>query len=223
VGVPPTTAVAAISCPYFAAQRLLLLAGLYSRRLKLKRSVAPILLGEVRKNVSHHVGSQQRLHQCYLQQRFQVVSSAVLTTGQFDQRRERSAAPLEWKVCVQDNENMRDLTKLNRDLRNVIFIVTESKAKTVQPAENVLVIPDLAPLDSDAGTLQDTTLLDIVPLLELVWKQDVPDTRAVCKSYQGTNVVQEFRRRDGHKASPPAASPGSTAKAPLRRFGFGAR
>lgn len=98
---------------------------------------------------------------------------------------------------MQNNEAMRDLTKLNRDLSSVIFLVTESKKHTVEPSENCLVIPDYAPADHTAADArsglggagggggasapQDTTLLDIVPLLELIWKQDVPDTRAVCR------------------------------------------
>ena len=89
---------------------------------------------------------------------------------------------------LQHNEAMRDLSKLNRDLSNVIFLVTESKKATVEPSENCIVIPDYAPPAAGAdvgsghgGARHDTVLLDIVPLLELIWKQDVPDTRAVCR------------------------------------------
>ena len=52
---------------------------------------------------------------------------------------------------VQNNENIRDLTKLNRDLPNVIYLVTESKAGTVEPSDNVLVLPDYKPGGSDGG------------------------------------------------------------------------
>lgn len=117
---------------------------------------------------------------------------------------------------MQNNENMRDLSKLNRDLSQVIFVVTESKAKTVEPADNVLVIPDY----DAANAPQDTTLLDVVPLLELVWKQDVPDTRVVCRSYQGKHVVDEFRKRDS--STPRPATGGTPAGgAGARRFGLG--
>jgi TFIIF-interacting CTD phosphatase-like protein len=122
-------------------------------------------------------------------------------------------------LCLQDHENVRDLTKLNRDLSKVIFIVSESHKKNVVPAENVLVIPDFMPPDSDAPQPeQDTTLLDLVPLLELVWKQDVPDTRVVCRSYAGKDVVSEFRRRASAEA---AAQSRQSRLSPRLRFGFG--
>jgi hypothetical protein len=121
--------------------------------------------------------------------------------------------------CLQDQENVRDLTKLNRDLSQVIFVVSESHKKNVLPAENVLVIPDFKPSDPDAGEFQqDTTLLDLVPLLELVWKQDVQDTRVVCRSYAGKDVVSEFRRRASAEA---AARSRQSSRSPRLRFGFG--
>ena len=52
---------------------------------------------------------------------------------------------------MQNNENIRDLTKLNRDLPNVIYLVTESKAGTAEPSDNVLVLPDYKPGGSDGG------------------------------------------------------------------------
>lgn len=127
-------------------------------------------------------------------------------------------------ACVQRNESMRDLTKLNRDLSQVVFVVTESRAHTVEPADNVLVIPDFKGADpekpghSGAGAPQDTTLLDLVPLLELMWRNDVADTRVVCKSYAGKDVVQEFRARLAADVAPKAA-PSRTAGA-RRRFGL---
>jgi TFIIF-interacting CTD phosphatase-like protein len=124
-------------------------------------------------------------------------------------------------MCLQDNENMRDLTKLNRDLSQVIFLVSEAHKKNVEPADNVLVIPDFKPSEAAhaADAPQDTTLLDIVPLLELIWKQDVPDSRIVCRSYSGKDVVSEFRRRASAEAVPKASSP--TSRSPRLRFGFG--
>ena len=76
--------------------------------------------------------------------------------------------------------------------------------------------PSDRPSFPHAGSTQDTTLLDIVPLLELIWKQDVQDARAVCRSYHGKNVVEEFRRRD---RAPVVRQP--TAAPARRRFGFG--
>jgi mitochondrial import inner membrane translocase subunit TIM50 len=115
------------------------------------------------------------------------------------------------KHAVQGNEHVRDLSKLNRDLSRTLFIVGESRAHTVLQQENVLVIPDWKGMDPS-----DRTLLDILPLLEILSKQDVLDVRVVCQSYKGTDVVQEFRSR-----LEAAASKAAQAAQPTRtRFGF---
>ena len=135
----------------------------------------------------------------------------------------RAAHALKVPPCVQRNESMRDLTKLNRDLSQVVFVVSESRAHTVKPADNVLVIPDFKGADPDkaapAGDApQDTTLLDLVPLLELMWKNDVADTRVVCKSYAGKDVIAEFRARLAADVAPKAAA--SRTGGVRRRFGL---
>lgn len=112
---------------------------------------------------------------------------------------------------MQGNQHVRDLSKLNRDLSRTLFIVGESRAHTVLQQENVLVIPDWKDMDSS-----DRTLLDILPLLEILSKQDVLDVRVVCQSYKDTDVVNEFRTRMDAAANqvPKAAQPTRT------RFGF---
>lgn len=65
-----------------------------------------------------------------------------------------------------DNVHVRDLSRLNRDLRRTLFIVSESNKHTVVQEENVLVVPDWDGMDPD-----DRTLLDILPLLEILSKQ----------------------------------------------------
>lgn len=65
-----------------------------------------------------------------------------------------------------DNLHVRDLSRLNRDLRRTLFIVSESNKHTVAQQENVLVIPDWEDMNPD-----DRTLLDILPLLEILSKQ----------------------------------------------------
>jgi NLI interacting factor-like phosphatase len=92
--------------------------------------------------------------------------------------------------AAQRNQSVRDLTKLNRDLSRVVFVVAASKADSVEPADNVLVIPDMDPSDSN-----DHTLTDLLPMLELIVMRGVPDARAVCRSYAGKDIAAEFRRR----------------------------
>lgn len=117
------------------------------------------------------------------------------------------------KCGVQGNEHVRDLSKLNRDLSRTLFIVGESRARTVLQQENVLVIPDWKGMDPT-----DTTLLDILPLLEILSKQDVLDVRVVCQSYKDTDVVQEFRNR--MEAAAAQVSIAKTAQPSRSRFGF---
>lgn len=89
----------------------------------------------------------------------------------------------------------------------------ESRAHTVLQQDNVLVIPDWTGMDSS-----DRTLLDILPLLEILSKQDVLDVRVVCKSYKGTDVVQEFRSRMEAAAAQQAAA--KAAQPTRSRFGL---
>lgn len=117
---------------------------------------------------------------------------------------------------MQGNEHVRDLSKLNRDLSRTLFIVGESRAHTVLQQENVLVIPDWEDMDT-----HDRTLLDMLPLLEILSKQDVLDVRAVCQSYRGKDVVQEFRRRMEEAAAQRAAAASAQKAAQRPRFSFG--
>jgi TFIIF-interacting CTD phosphatase-like protein len=126
------------------------------------------------------------------------------------------AAVVRWhrlRLRVQDNEHVRDLSKLNRELSRTLFIVSESRAHTVLQQENVLVIPDW-----DGMPAGDRVLLDMLPLLEILSKQDVLDVRAVCQSYRGKDVVAEFRRRMDEAAVQLAHKQAAT---PRSRFGFG--
>eukprot|EP00892_Ulva_mutabilis_P001158 jgi/Ulvmu1/11042/UM007_0223.1 len=112
-----------------------------------------------------------------------------------------------------DNVHVRDLSRLNRDLRRTLFIVSESNAHTVAQHDNVLVIPDWEDMNPD-----DRTLLDILPLLEIVSKQDVLDVRVVCRSYKDKDVVAEFRSRM-EQADRKQAQKASQSGRP--RFAFG--
>ena len=69
----------------------------------------------------------------------------------------------------------------------------------MQP-ENMIVIDDW---DMDAS---DTTLLDLVPMLQLIVQRDVDDTRTVCKAYEGKDVIATFRERMATVAAPTQTS-----------------
>lgn len=45
------------------------------------------------------------------------------------------------------------------------------------------------------GQPGDTTLLDLIPFLEMIRKTNAPDTRAIVRSYEGKDFIDEFRER----------------------------
>ena len=42
---------------------------------------------------------------------------------------------------------------------------------------------------------EDTALLDLLPLLEQIFRTNVPDVRAVVKSFEGQDIPSAFRQR----------------------------
>jgi len=77
-----------------------------------------------------------------------------------------------------NGKHVRDLSKLNRDLSQVLFISAEPDAWEFQP-ENTL---KLKPWHSSPG---DTTLLDLVPMLHMIATRGPRDVRDVVKAYAG--------------------------------------
>mmetsp|Transcript_18694 Transcript_18694/g.27035 ORF Transcript_18694/g.27035 Transcript_18694/m.27035 type:complete len:388 (-) Transcript_18694:153-1316(-) len=83
---------------------------------------------------------------------------------------------------------VKDLSKLNRDLARTIVIDTDSHALELQPS-NALLVPKW---DRDP---MDRTLLDLIPMLENIVRDDVQDVRPLLASYYGTEVAKEYSRR----------------------------
>lgn len=70
----------------------------------------------------------------------------------------------------QDGVHLKDLSKLNRDLARTIVIDSDSRSFQLQP-HNGLKIPKW---DRDP---QDRALIDLIPFLESIVREDVPDVR----------------------------------------------
>mmetsp|Transcript_44838 Transcript_44838/g.173998 ORF Transcript_44838/g.173998 Transcript_44838/m.173998 type:complete len:328 (+) Transcript_44838:218-1201(+) len=83
---------------------------------------------------------------------------------------------------------VKDLSKLNRDLARTIVIDTDSHALELQPS-NALLVPKW---DRDP---MDRTLLDLIPMLENIVRDDIQDVRPMLASYYGTDVAKEYARR----------------------------
>ncbi|GBF92706.1 mitochondrial import inner membrane translocase subunit-like [Raphidocelis subcapitata] len=99
-----------------------------------------------------------------------------------------------------DGKHVRDLSKLNRDLRHVLFVSANPDAYEFQP-ENTLKLKKWAP--EKPGESKDTTLLDLIPFLVMVAER-VPDVRDVVKAYDGEDdVARAFKERMAHIAHAP--------------------
>ena len=107
-----------------------------------------------------------------------------------------------------DGKHVRDLSKLNRDLSQVLFISADPGSWSLQP-ENAL---KLKPWKGDDPG--DTTLLDLLPMLQMVAMRGVKDVRDVVRAYDGEeDVPRAFKKRmqsvamGKQQASKAAASP----------------
>lgn len=87
-----------------------------------------------------------------------------------------------------DGRHVRDLSKLNRDLKQVLLITSDPEAYALQPDNAIK-------LGSWKGQNGDTTLLDLLPFLEAVVRTHVPDVRAVVKSYEGQDIPTAYKER----------------------------
>ncbi|KAI8108416.1 hypothetical protein M9434_006442 [Picochlorum sp. BPE23] len=88
-----------------------------------------------------------------------------------------------------NGKHVRDLSKLNRDLKQVLMITADTDAYSLQPGNAI----KLAKWKTD--NKDDTTLLDMLPFLEAIVRTNVPDVRAVVKSYEGEDIPTAFRKR----------------------------
>mmetsp|Transcript_17990 Transcript_17990/g.32017 ORF Transcript_17990/g.32017 Transcript_17990/m.32017 type:complete len:369 (-) Transcript_17990:85-1191(-) len=87
-----------------------------------------------------------------------------------------------------NGRHVRDLSKLNRDLGQIIFITSNPEAYEFQPDNAV----QIKPWKLDDG---DTVLLDLLPFIELIVKTNVADVRDVMRSYEGQDIPSAFRKR----------------------------
>ncbi|KAK5939297.1 mitochondrial inner membrane protein required for protein import [Knufia obscura] len=97
--------------------------------------------------------------------------------------------PLYREMTVyEDGGYVKDLSYLNRDLKKVVMVDSDSHAVKKQP-ENAIVLPKWT------GDPKDTTLIDLIPFLENLANLGYQDTREVLKSFEGKDIAVEFDRR----------------------------
>lgn len=89
----------------------------------------------------------------------------------------------------KDGKVIKDISHLNRDNSKVIMVDADPNAFALQPDNAVA----MAPWHGDA---KDRDLVRLIPFLEWVATQPVKDVRPILKSFQGTNVPEEYARRE---------------------------
>lgn len=93
--------------------------------------------------------------------------------------------------------HVKNLDALNRDLSRVIVIDNDVKQVGLHP-QNAVIIPEWT------GDPSDTVLLDLIPFLESVVKDDVPDVREELKLLSGGDIataVAEYKAVAAARAS----------------------
>mmetsp|Transcript_524 Transcript_524/g.1045 ORF Transcript_524/g.1045 Transcript_524/m.1045 type:complete len:385 (-) Transcript_524:289-1443(-) len=86
-----------------------------------------------------------------------------------------------------NGQHIKDLSYLNRDLRHVVIVDTNPVSYSYQPLNAI----GIKPWHDD---LDDAELLNLVPFLEAVVKEDIQDVREVMKHFQGSKVPDKFRQ-----------------------------
>ncbi|GAB4840691.1 mitochondrial inner membrane protein required for protein import [Ancistrocladus abbreviatus] len=89
----------------------------------------------------------------------------------------------------QNGKHYRDLSKLNRDPRKILYVSAHCQDVCLQP-ENCVPIKPWTPDD-----MSDTALVDLIPFLEYVARNRPSDIRPVLASYQGRDIGKEFIER----------------------------
>lgn len=105
----------------------------------------------------------------------------------------------------KNGDYLRDFTKLNRDVGQVIYIT--ARPKTAMQQENVIVVNPYRIREGSGGggganvSGPDTSLLDLMPFLESIVRLNVKDVRDVLASYKqeaestGKSIPEIFRSR----------------------------
>ena len=122
---------------------------------------------------------------------------------------------------MRHGQFIRDISKLNRDPKRVIYI-TADKSSTQMHPDNSIVIKQFKIDDADMGkSAADTVLLDLMPFLEAVVRQQAPDVRVVISSYDGKDIPETFRQRTKDLQTKMREKSASTKSTPLLKSFLG--
>ncbi|KAF2616300.1 hypothetical protein F2Q70_00013915 [Brassica cretica] len=99
----------------------------------------------------------------------------------------------------ENGKHYRDLSKLNRDPKRILYVSGNAFDTSLQPENCVPIKP--YKLESD-----DTALVDLIPFLEYVARNGPADIRPVLASYERKDVAKEFLERSIEYQKPVLAS-----------------
>ncbi|KAG7657659.1 FCP1 homology domain [Arabidopsis suecica] len=85
----------------------------------------------------------------------------------------------------ENGKHYRDLSKLNRDPKKILFVSANAFESTLQPENSVPIKP--YKLEAD-----DTALVDLIPFLEYVARNSPADIRPVLASFERKDIAKEF-------------------------------
>ena len=91
-----------------------------------------------------------------------------------------------------NGQHVKDLSFLNRDLSKTIIVDTDPAHTQLQP-ENAVILPKWngKPRDEHAPEL-----VALIPFLEYIAGMNIDDVRKVIKSFEGTNIPEEYAKRE---------------------------
>ncbi|XP_010480154.1 PREDICTED: mitochondrial import inner membrane translocase subunit TIM50-like [Camelina sativa] len=87
-----------------------------------------------------------------------------------------------------NGKHYRDLSKLNRDPKKILYVSGNAFETTLQPENSV----PIKPYKLEEG---DTALIDLIPFLEYVARNGPADVRPVLASYERKDIAKEFLER----------------------------
>lgn len=91
----------------------------------------------------------------------------------------------------QKGKIIKDLTHLNRDLGKTIIVDADPDAYSLQPDNAVALKPW-------KGDPNDQQLVKLIPFLEWLASQPIKDVRPILKTFEGSDVPEEYARREAH-------------------------
>ncbi|KAG5180496.1 NLI interacting factor-like phosphatase-domain-containing protein [Tribonema minus] len=99
-------------------------------------------------------------------------------------------------TLFSNGTHVKDLSKINRDMKHVIIIDDEPEAFQLQPDNGIRIKPyEIKPGEDPHA---DTALTDLIPFLRALAMEGVRDYRNVLRPFRGQDsdaVVAEYRRR----------------------------